>query len=68
MGSSAAGPIAPGLSYIVLGLIKGLPVLKQYMLFYVPACCVAKTKHGVEVGFSTYWALSYHPRLAVETR
>lgn len=54
---SAADPIALDLSHIVPGLLKGLPILKPYMLLDVPACCVAKTRHSMEVGSSTCWAL-----------
>lgn len=35
---SAAGLIAPGLSCVAAGLLKGLPILKAYVLFSVPAC------------------------------
>lgn len=54
---SAAGPIAPGLSCIAAGLLKGLPVLKPYVLFDVPACPAAggMPRHG------TAWSLAPLP-------
>ena len=54
---SAAGPVAPGLSYIAAGLLKGLPVLKPYELFDVPACPATASvlRHG------TVWRLAPPP-------